>query len=664
MHNFATIGSEWAQEKTDELTDKIEHVTPVSFNEAVRYLPESVTSIPGYIRYKVNPFMREIVDCFDVNSPVREVNLRKGAQITYSTVLESGLLYFMAHVKTLPLMYITADKELASARIENNILPMLEHSGLSDIIQSSDVGNSRKTGKTSQHLQFKGGGYLVPFGAQNANKMRAYSMCVLLKDEIDAWPLTVGDEGCPDALTDARARGYWSRRKIFRGSTPKIKGSSKIDDAYMKGDQRHYLVLCSHCNFAQALRWETVDKETGIMGGFQWELDRGTLVLESVCWCCAQCGHPHYEHHKERLFSTEHGAHWKPTARPSEPFIRSYDLPALYSPIGMMPWSKCVSMYIDAYDVDERKVKDIKKFQVFYNTILAKSFEVLGSRVRFQSVSAHRRACYRLGAIPNMHAREWAGSPVLFLTCTVDVHKKNLAVKVTGWCKNAINYIIDYWRFEINSGEDECDEITSPVWGRLRQVIEEKEWKADDGKRYRVTITFIDAGYANATVTKFCSDYASGVYPILGRDRAAKNQTIKEFAEFKTQEGTVGYRILVDHYKDRVAPVLRREWLEESGQQSAYHFNAPVDIPDAALKELTVERRSEKLDDKGGVSYYWHRPGNARNELWDLLCYSHAAVDVLAWGICIQHFELDTIEWDRFWEYLENEKLYYAEPKA
>jgi len=160
-------------------------------------------------------------------------------------------------------------------------------------------------------------------------------------------------------------------------------------------------------------------------------------------------------------------------------------------------------------------------------------------------------------------------------------------------------------------------------------------------------------------VTSFCGAYESGVYPILGRDRPSKNQTIKEFAEFKTQQGTFGYRILVDHYKDRLAPVLRREWLEDSGAQKRYHFNAPVDTTDAQLKELTVESRREKLDDNGSVSYYWHRPSNARNELWDLLVYGHAAVEILAWNICIQHFELETVDWPLFWDYLEREQPYF-----
>ena len=214
----------------------------------------------------------------------------------------------------------------------------------------------------------------------------------MLKDEIDAWPLTVGRDGDPDTLTSARCSGYWMRRKIFRGSTPLIKGTSKIQEAYLKGDQRQYMVLCKACSFPQALRWNTVDKDTGVVGGFIWESIDGVLQLDSVRYCCQKCGAQHSEDDKERLFSEDHGAKWVPTANPVEPGIRSYHLPALYSPIGMQPWSKCVSDYLDAFDVVENKVKDVGKYQVFYNNILGEPFEIMGSKIRFTSVSAHRRA--------------------------------------------------------------------------------------------------------------------------------------------------------------------------------------------------------------------------------------------------------------------------------
>lgn len=664
MYDLSIVGADWLKAEVENLTDTIIHVSPSAFNEEHRYLPESVTPIPGYMRYDLVPFWREVVDCFDIDSPVREVAIKKGVQVAYTTaVLEAAAFYFMAHVKTLPLMYMTADKELAAARIENNFLPMLQQSGYGHIIRSSDAGNTRKTGSTKDHLQWEGGGYLVPFGAINPRKMRSYSVCVKLDDEVDGWPDTIGaKKEDPVATSDGRVSSYWARRKIARGSTPLLRGSSKIDKAYERGDKRKYFVLCKYCSFPQVLRWEVTNETTGLIGGVMWDLDHGSLVLESVRYVCPNCGGEHFEHDKERLFSPKHGAKWVPTGRAVEPNVRSYHLPAMYSPIGLQPWYKSVGMYLDGFDPEERKVRDIAKYQLFYNNVLGESFEVMGSKITFVQVSAHRRAVYRLGQIPNEYAAKWSGSAALLLTCQVDVHKAFLAVAVMGWCRESRPYVIEKFRLDaLNDEEDSCESVNSSVWGKLRALIEEKEYTADDNKKYRIALTLIDASYANDTVVAFCSTYASGVYPILGRDRPSKNQKIKEFAEFKTVAGTVGYTVVVDHYKDRIAPVLRREWSEASGKQGPYHFNAPVDITDKDLKELTVETRREKTDENGNKTYYWHRPGGARNELWDLLVYGHAGVEILAYNLCINHFELEEIDWSKFWDYVEQEKLYFTD---
>lgn len=648
--DISNIGVSWLKDKIDKLTDKLNKQTPVEYNQANRYLPSSVTSMPGYINYDVFPYMREILNCFDVDSGVREVALQKGVQVGFTTLLESGLLYYMAHVGSLPLMLLTADKELAAQRIENNILPMLNQSGFGDLIQSADEGNSRKTGKTKDYLQFANGGYLVPFGAQNANKMRSFSIAVLLMDECDAYPNVVGKDGDPITLSKDRCSAYWERRKIFYGSTPLIKNASKIHKQFKRGDQRKYKVHCKSCGYPQAIEWRYSDKpETA---GIQWEMEQDVLIPESVCYRCYNCGHKHYEHDKEVLFSE---GFWEPTARPVERDVRSYHLSALYSPVGFQPWYKSVSTFLDGYDVKERKVKDSSKYQVFYNNVLGEPYEILGSKVRFTQVSLHRRSVYRLEQIPNRYAMQHSGSKILIVTCQVDVHKSFLAVSIMGWCKNLICYVIDYFRLE----DEDCTELSSPVWGQLRAIIEQKVYTADDDTQYSIGLTLIDAGYANATVTNFCSDYAGGVLPVIGRDRPGKSNRIKEFSEFTTQSGTIGYSITVDHYKDRLAPVLRREWTEEAGQQKPYHFNAPVDIHDDHLKELTRESRREKTDDKGNTIHYWYRPGNARNELWDLLVYGNAAIEILAWNICIQHFKLKNVDWEMFWEYLEKEQIYF-----
>ena len=211
-----------------------------------------------------------------------------------------------------------------------------------------------------------------------------------------------------------------------------------------------------------------------------------------------------------------------------------------------------------------------------------------------------------------------------------------------------------------------CDQLECSVWGEIRRLIDTKVYTADDGAKYGITATLIDAGYVQPVVVEFCKqfDSAQGVFPILGRDRPANNQRVSEFGEWETQDKTIGYRIFVDHYKDRLAPALRGSWFEDSGQvQPYYHFNAPVDTTDSELKELTVETIRERVNETSGVvSYYWYRPGNARNELWDLLVYGSAAVEIVAWNVCIKWFELEEMNWPHFWGYIEEQQAFFKLP--
>lgn len=393
MPRMDEVGRDWLAEQVDEMPDSIARLTPVKFNEENRYLPQGVSPRPGYIRYDLFPYLREPLECFDPLSPVREVNLKKGVQVGYTTLLESIILYYIAHIKTQPLMFLTADDGLASLRVENSIIPMINESGFADLIRSNDEGNSRKTGKTKDLIQWEGGGSMIYNGANSATKMRMSSVPLMLKDELDGWKRSVGKDGNSDSLTDARLSAYWDVRKIGRGSTPLLE-PSMIGEAYDRGDQRKYMVLCKACSFPQFLKFENINKETGEVSGFQWEMENGVLVLESVRYCCKNCGHAHYEHDKEKLFATESGAHWLETAEPKEPGIRSYHLPAFYSPFGFRPWYKGVSDYLESFDPKTKQVKSISKYQEFYNNTLGEPFKTQGSKLRFESVSAHRRACY------------------------------------------------------------------------------------------------------------------------------------------------------------------------------------------------------------------------------------------------------------------------------
>ncbi len=644
--------TEWlVRQLRKRLTTAVEIMLPSGWAETKRYLPPNATSMPGYYRFDVAPYWREVIDCMSPESDVRHVTIMKGVQVGATTLLENTIGYYIDQVKTAPMMLVTADAELAKLRVESFIVPMLKYSGLDHLVRSLDEQNPRKTGRTDKKYEWEGGGFLVPFGAVNANKLRSIPIQVLLRDEVDGWPDVVGKDGDPVKLSADRTAAYEASRKIFDCSTPLIKGQSKIDALYQAGDRRQYFVRCLACSHAQVLRWRRDDAGTGTRSGIVWQIDdEGRLVEGSVRYLCEACGHPHTNEDKTRLFAPGN-AEWRPTAVGETAHHRSYHLSALYSPVGMQTWEACVVKWREAWDDENNRAKDHGKLQVFYNNVLGEAFEARGMRLRLDIVEQHRRHVYRYGEIPNSWCEQFCGSRVLVLTCQVDVHLDNLAVSVKGWCRGRRAVLVDYWRFrgEVESVDDE------QTWGRLRELIERKVYVAQDGREYRIRLTLIDSGYLPDTVHRFCERYEAGVFAVRGRDAPPKSAPYKEFWSYEVPAtGQLAWGASVDMYKDRWSSALRRPW-DGLSLQPEGHFNAPLDATNEQLKELTVETRREKIDQTTGkrLGFAWFRPSGADNELWDLLVYANVALDIIAFEICMQQHELEQIDWDLVWRELE-----------
>lgn len=647
---FERSQREWLAQQFESLPFEFDELTPSEWAERKRYLPPSATSLPGYYRFSVTPYLREIIDCLSPDSPVRFVALMKGAQVGATTVLENGLGYLIDHVKTAPVMWVTADAELAKHRLETYIVPMIQDSGLGHLIKSADIRNHRKTGQTDKKIEWEGGGFLLPFGAVNANKLRSFPIQVMIRDEVDGWPRLVGRDGDPMKLTESRTVAYESTRKVFDISTPLLANDSNIAKRFRLGDQRYYFVRCLSCGYPQRLRFRREDPATGVVSGIVWETQNDVLVPDSVRYLCENCGHEHFNDDKTRLLSPEHGAEWRPTAQPATPAHRSYHLSALYAPVGMQTWASCVGMWLEAWDVAGNRPRDMGALQVFYNNVLGEPFELRGEKLRFEQVSPHRRREYKFGEIPNAFARQYAASPILVVTAAVDVHADNLAVAVFGWARDRRAFLLDYDRFT-----GRTDELDNPdTWGRLRKLVEEKVYAAGDGLVYRPVLTLVDSGYRADDVYRFCSEYSAGVAAVKGESSVNIAASGRLFHEFKPPLGQRAFGISVDHYKDRWSAALRRSW-DGMGMQPAGHFNAPLDATDDQLKELTRETKVEKIDPrtKQRVGWEWHRPSGAKNELWDCLIYASAALDMLAWDYCRLQLELDQVNWAMFWDFCE-----------
>ncbi|AUR92630.1 terminase large subunit [Vibrio phage 1.175.O._10N.261.55.B3] len=613
-----------------------------------RYLPRTVTSKPGMYEYGAFPYLREIADCMSSESPVREIDVIKGAQIGATVgLLENSIGYYAEHEKGVPMLFVSADKELADLRIDNYITPMFEQSGLSHLIKSSDTLSRNKSGKTKDQLSFAGGGFLIPFGANSANKLRSVSMKVLLLDEIDGFKARVGKDGDPIQLAKTRTNGFEYSRKILKLSTPTVKGHSNIEKHHAMGDCRVYKVPCKHCGHKQELKFSGVKEETGELYGLVFETSDGVLIPETVKYLCEECGGAHVEADKvdmlkEKTEDYPEGAEWVPTKIPTEKNRRSYSIPGLLSPYGFKSWTSCVMDWLNAWDIENNKAKDIEELSVFYNNVLGQPFRAHTDKLELNKMWGHRRENYSYGEIPNRIANMSCDGDILLLTCAVDVHGDNLAVAVYGWTEKHRAFLIDYMRIK-----GDCEDINDQCWKDLEDLIYNKVYQDHQGKKYMIQATGVDTGYYNDTVMDFCSRTDRTV-PLKGQPDIVKGAALIEFSTRETRYGITAFNVNVNYYKERWYKSLKRAWAGY-GEQRMYCYNLPSDVTKVQLKELTAETRVPDENATGYLKgYKYERRGN--NEMWDLLVYNNFVLDFIAWEL-FRDNDRDQINLVEFWEY-------------
>ena len=76
---------------------------------------------------------------------------------------------------------------------------------------------------------------------------------------------------------------------------------------------------------------------------------------------------------------------------------------------------------------------------------------------------------------------------------------------------------------------------------------------------------------------------------------------------------------------------------------------------------MTTEYKRPKKDKFGNIVSEWYRPPGVRNELWDLLVYANAAVDILAHRVCTLTLELQETDFQEFWSYIMDEVLFFVQ---
>lgn len=635
-------------------------LTVSAWADAYRKLTTTASAEAGPWRTSRTPYLAEIMDCLTPSHPMVDGVFCKGTQVGGSEALYNWLGYIIDRAPG-PAMLVMPTTDTAKAISKQRLAPMIAESpALRGKVAES---RARDSGNTTLMKEFPGG-VLRLVGANSGPGLRSMPMRYLLLDEIDAYPSDVGGEGDPEEVAEKRTDTFGARAKRMRVSTPKIKGTSRIERRYKEGTQGQFHIACPGCNHEQVLRWSQMRWATVAQHELTCTGCGAVSVLDEASTVCPSCTHSnaptalkaidtddvasvHYEceacafeireHLKGSLLPAGRWIHaapgrgeiipddsphpWAIWARIggevkrfvpafAKPF--SWHLSALYSPLGWFSWTKAVKQHLraEAGGYDEATGEPLA--QVFANTVLGEAYEIKGEQPH-SDILSQRAEPYRIQTVP----RE-----ALLLTAGVDVQGDRLEYLVQGWGRNEHQWTIDYGRIHgepLELGPD-------GPWAQLEQLLG-RTYEHAGGANLRITAMAVDSGYLTSTVYMFANKWqhrhvlaTKGMSepgkPVLGRPTL---QDINHQGRV-LRKGAKVWPLGVDIAKEHIYRALDQQG-EGYGQ---CHF--PTGLPAEFFEQLTAEKLHRRKTHRG-QRREWVLPSGKRNEVLDMFVMARAAAE-------------------------------------
>ncbi|CUU41674.1 Bacteriophage tail assembly protein [Blastochloris viridis] len=555
-----------------------------------RVLSARASAEPGRYRTARAPYMRAIMDALSPAHPARRIVVMKSAQVGFTEAGNNWIGYVIHHAPG-PMLAVQPTVELAKRFSRQRIDPLIAESPA--LRERVKPARARDAGNTVLSKEFPAG-LLIITGANSAVGLRSMPARYLFLDEIDAYPASADEEGDPVALAEARTRTFAWRAKVLMGSTPTVRGLSRIEREFAASDQRRFFVPCPHCGHMQWLRFERL----------VWEKGRP----ETATYTCEGCEQPIAEHHKTSMLA---GGDWRPTAQSADPGTIGFHVSALYSPVGWMSWADIARAWEAATTDDERR--SLK------NTILGETWQERGDAPEWQRLY-DRRGPARLGVVP---------SGGLFLTAGTDVQKDRIEVSVWAWGRGLTSWLVDHVVIEGGPERVAC-------WAALTDLLG-RTWPHAHGPRLGLVKLAIDTGYEAPAVYGWARKAGfSQVAPVKGvegfnRTAPVMGPTFVDATEGgrKLKRGARLWTIAVSTFKAETYRFLRLDRpTDEERAAGAVDPPGMVHLPQGTEAEWVKQLVAEQLvtvKTKRGIGKLEWQKLRERNEALDCRVYARAA---------------------------------------
>ncbi len=543
-----------------------------------RKLSSEASAEPGQWNTDRAPYQREIMNALS-DDYIETIVAMCSAQVGKTEIILNIIGYFIDQDPS-PMMQVQPTLELAQAFSKDRLSPMIRDTpALRKKIK--DI-KSRNSGNTLLHKSFPGG-HITMAGANSSASLASRPIRIVLLDEVDRYPISAGTEGDPVSLVTKRATTFWNR-KIVMVSTPTIKGASRIESAYENSTMEEWNLTCPSCGEYQPLKWPQI----------VFEYDGKVEQCTNVNHACKYCGALHGEHE----WKSQQG---KWIAQKENRKVRGFHLNEFASP--WKQWETIVEEFQEANREGPERLK------VWINTSLGETWEEKGSGVEIDDLK-NRREFYQT-EVP---------SPVLVLTCGVDVQDNRLEYEIVGWGLDKESWGIQYGVIMGDPGQNY-------VWEQLDLILN-KEYIINDDYKLKIMTTCIDSGgHFTDEVYTFCKAREfNRVWAIKGR--GGNGIPFINRPKKRNEKGVWLFTIGVDVGKDTLTSRLK---IKSADQPGFSHFpsNPERNYDEPYFEGLTAEHKVRRKV-KGVPSFLWEmKPGSKRNEPFDIRNYATAAFEIL-----------------------------------
>ena len=501
-----------------------------------------------------------------VNDPlVREIVVMKSAQVGWTELLGNVVAYYIDR-DAAPILLIQPTLEMGEAWSKDRLAPMIRDTPA--LLGKIKDARTRDSGNTLLHKTFPGG-HITVAGANSPAGLASRPIRIVLCDEVDRYPASAGTEGDPISLARKRSTTFWNR-KLLMGSTPTVKGASRIESAFEASDQRHYLVPCPHCEEMDRLQWPNV----------KWDQDHPRKAY----YACPHCGGVIEDRHKQYML-----ARGKWVASQDSDGIAGFHINELYSP--WVGFGDTAASFIDAKRSPET-------LQTWVNTALGETWVERGDAPSHERVMA-MRSDYQSKEVPD---------GAILLTAGVDVQKNRLVYVVKAWGLGMASWLVE---FGTVFGETDLPD----VWTRLRDVL------STEYGDHRIRMTMIDSGFRADAVYAFCRTFPAAV-PSKGHDTLQQpvrmSRVDVSIRGIVIKNGVKLWHVDSGWFKTMIHG--RIDWPQD--QPGAWHL--PLDISDDYAQQLVAESKITLPSGK----VIWKRH-DRENHALDAEVYATAAARVL-----------------------------------